>query len=229
MEDIQHADGASSKAHGLHAPGDIPGVPVDSTKVLISKAYFDLVKKGTSKSISVKDVVEHAGVSRMTFYYHFKDIYDLVDWSLRTTIKQTLKDVQSVHDIWRVLADDMVELLENDTYGYLQCFQYLDEGILRRNFSELFYDLAYTSLQRDERLNIYDEDDKRFFARLITYCLSGILGDLLDHSTNVDVEDYIKRFGKLVVENLFPDPHASSQSERASRFSRNHHLTTFDW
>ena len=39
-----------------------------------------LLQKPLSK-ITVSDLTEDCGVSRMTFYYHFKDIYDLVEWS----------------------------------------------------------------------------------------------------------------------------------------------------
>lgn len=189
---------------------------VDSTKVSIAKAYFDLVKKGNSKSISVKDVVEHAGVSRMTFYYHFQDIYDLVDWSLRSIVEKTLKGATSVHEIWHILADDIVDVLENNRYGFLDCFQYLDDDILRRNFSQLFFEIAYASLKQDHRLDIYSTDDKRFLARLMSYCLLGILGDLLDHSTNVDVEDYIERFNRLVVGKMIPN-HQSSDSTHTQK------------
>ena len=31
--------------------------------------------------ITVTDITEDCGISRMTFYYHFKDIYDLVEWA----------------------------------------------------------------------------------------------------------------------------------------------------
>ncbi len=30
--------------------------------------------------ITVKDLVEICGVNRQTFYYHFDDVYDLLEW-----------------------------------------------------------------------------------------------------------------------------------------------------
>ena len=38
-----------------------------------------LLQKPLNK-ITINDITEDCGVNRMTFYYHFKDIYDLVDW-----------------------------------------------------------------------------------------------------------------------------------------------------
>ena len=38
-----------------------------------------LLQKPLTK-ITINDITEDCGVSRMTFYYHFKDIYDLIEW-----------------------------------------------------------------------------------------------------------------------------------------------------
>ena len=36
--------------------------------------------------ITVRDITEACGVSRMTFYYHFGDIYDLIEYIMRQTV-----------------------------------------------------------------------------------------------------------------------------------------------
>ena len=38
-----------------------------------------LSKKELSK-ITISNITEECGVNRQTFYYHFKDIYDLLEW-----------------------------------------------------------------------------------------------------------------------------------------------------
>ena len=39
-----------------------------------------LLQKPLDK-ITIADLTDDCGVNRMTFYYHFKDIYDLVEWA----------------------------------------------------------------------------------------------------------------------------------------------------
>ena len=51
---------------------------VSITKQSISLAFFSLLKLKPYEKITVSDVADMAGVNRMTFYYHFKDIDDLV-------------------------------------------------------------------------------------------------------------------------------------------------------
>ena len=51
---------------------------------LTKRALADSLKKLLSRRpmdrITVQDVTDDAAVSRQTFYYHFHDIYDLMEW-----------------------------------------------------------------------------------------------------------------------------------------------------
>ena len=51
---------------------------VQITKQSITLAFFKLLETKPYKKITVSDVAAAAGLNRMTFYYHFKDIDDLV-------------------------------------------------------------------------------------------------------------------------------------------------------
>ena len=46
-------------------------------RALASSLKLLLLQKPLNK-ITINDIAEKCGVSRMTFYYHFKDVYDLV-------------------------------------------------------------------------------------------------------------------------------------------------------
>lgn len=51
---------------------------VSITKQSITLAFFGLLEKKPYSKITVSDITTEAGVNRMTFYYHFKDVDDLV-------------------------------------------------------------------------------------------------------------------------------------------------------
>lgn len=48
------------------------------TKMLIRKAFMDLLKDKPIQSISVRELCELACINRGTFYSHYNDIYDLL-------------------------------------------------------------------------------------------------------------------------------------------------------
>ena len=50
------------------------------TKKRITKAFRDLLATREFDKISIVDIMESAGIRRQTFYNHFLDKYELLDW-----------------------------------------------------------------------------------------------------------------------------------------------------
>ena len=57
------------------------------------------MKKPVNK-ITINDITEECGINRMTFYYHFKDIYDLVEWTCVEDAVRALKG-NKTYDTWQ--------------------------------------------------------------------------------------------------------------------------------
>lgn len=51
------------------------------TKHALAESLKKLLLKKPLNKITINDLTTDCGISRMAFYYHFKDIYDLVEWS----------------------------------------------------------------------------------------------------------------------------------------------------
>ena len=49
------------------------------TRKLIMDSFIELSGKKEFKDITVKDITTEAMINRATFYYHFEDIYDLLE------------------------------------------------------------------------------------------------------------------------------------------------------
>ena len=60
------------------------------TKKAIEASLKNLLLKKPFDKITINDIAEDCGISRMTFYYHFKDIYDLVEWACEEDAKKIL-------------------------------------------------------------------------------------------------------------------------------------------
>ena len=58
----------------------------DETKRHLSLAFLELLDKRPIGKISISDITVQCSVSRMTFYYHFRDIYDLAGWTLENEL-----------------------------------------------------------------------------------------------------------------------------------------------
>ncbi len=58
------------------------------TKTAIIESFLRLLETRSIEKITVKDIVEDCGVNRKTFYYYFKDIYDLTESVFRYSLEK---------------------------------------------------------------------------------------------------------------------------------------------
>ena len=70
------------------------------TKRALEQSLKNLLLKKPLTKITVGDITDDCGINRMTFYYHFKDIYDLVEWSCLEDAKRAL-DEKKTYDTWQ--------------------------------------------------------------------------------------------------------------------------------
>lgn len=62
------------------------------TKQLIADTFMELSRKKSIDKVTVKDVVETCHISRQTFYYHFQDLTEVMEWKVRQTLEQLLEE-----------------------------------------------------------------------------------------------------------------------------------------
>jgi len=59
---------------------------IDRTKLLLSKTLKELSSSIPLRSVTVQKLVFSCGVNRGIFYYHFKDIQDLINWTYHVDV-----------------------------------------------------------------------------------------------------------------------------------------------
>ena len=59
----------------------------DFTKTTLAMALEDLLRKKPLSELTVTEIAERAGVNRQTFYYHFRNIDDLIKWTVENDIR----------------------------------------------------------------------------------------------------------------------------------------------
>mgnify|MGYP000261370630 CR=1 FL=1 len=65
--------------------------------------------KSPLNKITINDITEDCGVNRMTFYYHFKDIYDLVDWIMVEDARQAMEGRKDIDDWDKAFLDVLLK------------------------------------------------------------------------------------------------------------------------
>ena len=146
------------------------------TKKKLAGALKELMKTTTFDKITVSDITEKCDVHRQTFYYHFQDRYELLDWVFQHEIVEPFTNGFSF--------DNMLERFNNlfeTMYASKKFYQnalttngddltrYISR-IASKQFKELFFYLSKESTKTDVL-----EDDDMLMAEFFAYGISGVV------------------------------------------------------
>ncbi len=83
------------------------------TKRALAEALKALMDEMPFAKIGVADICERCDMNRKSFYYHFKDKYDLLNWIIDTEFLGSLLNQSSHGDSWNNIYRLLVSLYEN--------------------------------------------------------------------------------------------------------------------
>lgn len=127
------------------------------TKRALAAALKSLMEKKPFAKITVGDICEVCEMNRKSFYYHFKDKYDLVNWIYYTECVTVLKE-KEFHTGWDLMDDLCSYFYENRTFYRATL---MIEG--QNSFSEYLWDFLISVIEEDvERVFGKDEAESFF-------------------------------------------------------------------
>lgn len=81
-------------------------------KFVIAEAFKKLIQQGNVDKITVKALIDECHISRQTFYYHFQDIMDVMEWSVQQEthrlVDESLK-MKDMHSALKMFISFIVE------------------------------------------------------------------------------------------------------------------------
>lgn len=105
------------------------------TKKALATALKELMEEKAFEKISVGDICERCDMNRKSFYYHFKDKYDLVNWIFDTEFIAVAKQKTYEHT-WEMLEDACRYFADNRTF-YRKALRIRGQN----SFSDYFHEL----------------------------------------------------------------------------------------
>ena len=75
------------------------------TKEKLAAALISSMEEKALDKITVKEIIEKADVNRKTFYYHFSDIYGLLEWVISRESNKLITEIQNNRDYENALND----------------------------------------------------------------------------------------------------------------------------
>lgn len=171
------------------------------TKRALEASLKKLLLKKPLTKITINEIAEDCGINRMTFYYHFRDIYDLVEWACVEDAKKALEG-KKTYETWQ--------------QGFLQIFDAVLENrpfvmnvyhaVSHEQIETYLFKLTRSLLdgvvaEQSEGLKVREED-KVFIANFYAHAFVALMLDWIKADMKEDPKSIIARLSLLMQGNF---------------------------
>ena len=167
------------------------------TKHSLEQSLKNLLKTKPLNRITINDLVEECGISRMTFYYHFQDIYDLVEWSCLEDAKKALKG-RKTYSTWQEGFIDLFHAVYENKPFIMNVYHCVSIEQVQKYLKPLTDQLLLDVLNELSKDMVIQEQDKQFIAKIYSYMFIGVMLDWIRNDMKEDPKTLVSRFGKAI-------------------------------
>ncbi len=171
------------------------------TKRALEQSLKNLLLKKPLTKITINDITENCGINRMTFYYHFKDIYDLVEWSCLEDARKALEE-KKTHDTWQQgLLQIFYAVRENKPF-IMNVYRCVDREQVEKYLKPLTDNLLMGVVEEQSAGFTVRQEDKEFIARVYSYIFVGLMLDWIKDDMLETPETIVEKLA-LVIQDSF--------------------------
>ena len=161
------------------------------TKHALAESLKKLLLKKPLNKITINDLTTDCGISRMAFYYHFKDIYDLVEWACLEESRKALQG-KKTYDTWQEGLLQIFEAVYENKPFIINAYNAVSREQIENFLFQLTHDLIMGVVEEQARSTSLTQEQKSFIADFYKYSFVGIMLDWIRQGMKSDYTDIWK-------------------------------------
>lgn len=169
----------------------------DATKVAMSNALKEQLKKKKLSKITINDIASACNISRMTFYYHFQDIYDLTEWTLEEAAGRAIGENRTYESLQQGFEGLLRELQANQTL-ILNIYRSMDREMIERYLLKKAESLLMPVVEHESHRLPVNEENKRRVAIFYSYAFLGVLMEWIGKGMAAPPREVVKMVSAIV-------------------------------
>lgn len=170
------------------------------TEKAIMDAFVRLLDQMPLDKITVRDIITECGISRNTFYYHYGDVYAL----LETLLRQEMQKLQAKHRPGDTWYDDLrvifTHISQNRRRVY-HIYHSINHSILTQYLFQATEGLFLEYVREAAEGLDAAEEDLRFICFSYQSMFMGMLLDWLRRGMKGEPVDFLERAQRLMLGN----------------------------
>ena len=175
-------------------------MPLD-VKAAVADALLELIRRKDADKITVKDLVEVCGISRQTFYYHFKDIYDLVEWSCQEDASKALAG-NKTYETWQQGFLQLFKAVQDNKPFIMNVYHSVSREQVENYLYKVTYDLLEGVVEEQAQGMSVRDEDKAFIATVYKYAFVGLMLDWIKNDMKGDSQLLVDRLELVIHGNV---------------------------
>lgn len=167
------------------------------TKRALEQSLKNLLLQKPLSKITINDIANDCGINRMTFYYHFKDIYDLVEWSCIEDAKKALEN-NKTHDTWQQGFLQIFEEVRKNKPFIMNVYRCVHKEQVEKYLDPLVDNLIRGVIEEECAGKIVRDEDKNFISRVYSYIFIGIMMDWIKGEMREEPQEIVDHLAALI-------------------------------
>ncbi|MBQ7474053.1 MAG: TetR/AcrR family transcriptional regulator C-terminal domain-containing protein [Oscillospiraceae bacterium] len=150
-----------------------------STKEALGAALKKMMAIKPIDKITVKDLAEICKVNRQTFYYHFDDVYDLLEWVFEADAEKNLPH-EVKYERWREDVSMFFKYLMQNADFALNIYNSPNRTYMLRFYKQKLQNCIRSFAVIVSRDMLIDRRDFEFVVEFYANCVVGVISQWLD-------------------------------------------------
>ena len=160
------------------------------TKYALENSLKKLLLQKPLNKITINDITEDCGINRMTFYYHFKDIYDLVEWVCMEDAKKALAD-NKTYETWQQGFVRIFDAVRENKPFIMNVYRCVSREQVEKYLTPLTDNLLMGVINELSAEMVVRAEDKAFIAQVYSYAFVGLMLDWIKKGMKEDYQEIV--------------------------------------
>ena len=167
------------------------------TKEIIARTFTELLDEKPMSKVTVKDIVERCGVNRNTFYYHFRDIPDVVEFIFKKKWDEILEAPQEKSSILECM-EEMAALVRSNRKLMLNVYKSVKRDIFLVYMNEVATYIITEYFDKNMSEFNLEKEEIQMLIKYYKCLFIGILMEWLDRGLEDDLGAEMRQMAKLL-------------------------------
>lgn len=142
------------------------------TKKAIADGFKYVMEKKPFDKITIADITDCCGLNRQTFYYHFQDKYELLNWILYTDVIMPFSEGLTM-DNWSDKLLDILNIIKENNKFYANALKTSHGEEFKQYIFNEVTDVICDIIDQITAEHTIDAESRQFIAEFFSYGISG--------------------------------------------------------